>query len=167
MAPGDGLIARLPRVKGPYQANAAIKDLTWFRAGGPAGVLYIPPDADDLAAFLKGVPRDVPLTVIGVGSNLLVRNGGVEGVVIRLGRGFMNVVAEPTSRLRAGAAAAAAVVEVVEHARLGPDLRPGVDFGNPGLLGLRRCDTERNGERQRAGTRDGLSHGPQPLLELA
>jgi UDP-N-acetylmuramate dehydrogenase len=97
-----GLIARLPRVKGPYQANAAIKDLTWFRAGGPAEVLYIPPDADDLAAFLQGVPRDVPLTVIGVGSNLLVRDSGVEGVVIRLGRGFMNIVAGGRWRARRG-----------------------------------------------------------------
>jgi UDP-N-acetylmuramate dehydrogenase len=87
MAAGAGLIARLPRVKGPYQEGAAIKDLTWFRAGGPAEVLYIPPDADDLAAFLKELPEDVPVTVIGVGSNLLVRDGGVSGVVIRLGRG--------------------------------------------------------------------------------
>jgi len=104
-ASGGGLIARLPRVRGSYQANAAIKDLTWFRAGGPAEVLYLPPDADDLAAFLKDVPKDVPLTVIGVGSNLLVRDGGVEGVVIRLGRGFMNAVAEPLHRVRAGASA--------------------------------------------------------------
>lgn len=104
-ASGGGLIARLPRVRGLYQANAAIKDLTWFRAGGPAEVLYLPPDADDLATFLKDVPKDVPLTVIGVGSNLLVRDGGVEGVVIRLGRGFMNAVAEPLHRVRAGASA--------------------------------------------------------------
>lgn len=100
----DSLIARLPRVKGPYTANAAIRDLTWFRAGGPADVLYIPSDADDLAAFLSGCPGDVPVMVIGVGSNLLVRDGGVEGVVIRLGRGFMNVTREGETRLRAGAA---------------------------------------------------------------
>lgn len=101
---GNALIARLPRVKGPYTANAAIKDLTWFRAGGPADVLYIPSDADDLAAFLQGCPQDVPVMVIGVGSNLLVRDGGVEGVVIRLGRGFMNITREGDNRLRAGAA---------------------------------------------------------------
>jgi UDP-N-acetylmuramate dehydrogenase len=105
MAAAARVIARLPRVKGPYQEGAAIKDLTWFRAGGPAEVLYIPPDADDLAAFLKELPEDVPVTVIGVGSNLLVRDGGVSGVVIRLGRGFMNVNADPMHRLRAGAAA--------------------------------------------------------------
>lgn len=129
--PSD-LIARLPRVKGPYQADAAIKDLTWFRAGGPAEVLYIPPDADDLAAFLKGVPGDVAITVIGVGSNLLVRDGGVDGVVIRLGRGFMNVRAEGT-RIRAGAA----VLDVaVSKAALDAGLS-GLEFmrGIPGAVG--------------------------------
>lgn len=126
------LIARLPRVRGPYQANAAIKDLTWFRAGGPAEVLYIPPDADDLAAFLKGVPADVPVMVIGVGSNLLVRDGGVDGVVIRLGRGFMNVSAEG-HRVRAGAA----VLDVaVSKAALDAGLS-GLEFmrGIPGAVG--------------------------------
>jgi UDP-N-acetylmuramate dehydrogenase len=101
---GEALIARLPRVRGPYTANAAIRDLTWFRAGGPADVLFIPADADDLAAFLMGCPADVPVLVIGVGSNLLVRDGGVPGVVIRLGRGFMNITREGDTRLRAGAA---------------------------------------------------------------
>jgi UDP-N-acetylmuramate dehydrogenase len=126
------LIARLPRVKGPYQANAAIKDLTWFRAGGPAEVLYIPPDADDLAAFLKGVPQDVAVTVIGVGSNLLVRDGGVDGVVIRLGRGFMNVAAEG-NRVRSGAAVLdVAVSKAALDARLS-----GLEFmrGIPGAVG--------------------------------
>jgi len=101
---GEALIARLPRVRGPYTANAAIRDLTWFRAGGPADVLFIPADADDLAAFLAGCPADIPVLVIGVGSNLLVRDGGVPGVVIRLGRGFMNITREGETRLRAGAA---------------------------------------------------------------
>lgn len=131
-AAASGLIARLPRVKGPYQANAAIKDLTWFRAGGPAEVLYIPPDADDLAAFLKALPADVPLTVIGVGSNLLVRDGGVDGVVIRLGRGFMNVSAEGT-RVRAGAS----VLDVAaSKAALDAGLS-GLEFmrGIPGAIG--------------------------------
>jgi UDP-N-acetylmuramate dehydrogenase len=101
---GEALIARLPRVRGPYTANAAIRDLTWFRAGGPADVLFIPADADDLAAFLAGCPADIPVLVIGVGSNLLVRDGGIPGVVIRLGRGFMNITREGETRLRAGAA---------------------------------------------------------------
>lgn len=101
---GEALISRLPRVRGPYTANAAIRDLTWFRAGGPADVLFIPADADDLAAFLAGCPADIPVLVIGVGSNLLVRDGGVPGVVVRLGRGFMNITREGETRLRAGAA---------------------------------------------------------------
>ncbi|MFN9779800.1 MAG: UDP-N-acetylmuramate dehydrogenase [Alphaproteobacteria bacterium] len=101
---GEVLIARLPRVRGPYTANAAIRDLTWFRAGGPADVLFIPADADDLAAFLAGCAADIPVLVIGVGSNLLVRDGGVPGVVVRLGRGFMNITREGETRLRAGAA---------------------------------------------------------------
>lgn len=127
------LIARLPRVKGPYQANAAIKDLTWFRAGGLAEVLYIPPDADDLATFLAGVSTDVPLTVIGVGSNLLVRDGGVDGVVIRLGRGFMNAAAEGDHRVRAGASVLdVAVSKVALEAGL-----TGLEFmrGIPGAVG--------------------------------
>jgi len=133
MAVGAGLRARLPRVKGPYQEGAAIKDLTWFRAGGPAEILYIPPDADDLAAFLKELPEDVPVTVIGVGSNLLVRDGGVSGVVIRLGRGFMNVTADPLRRLRAGAAALdVAVAKAALEAGL-----TGLEFmrGIPGTVG--------------------------------
>jgi UDP-N-acetylmuramate dehydrogenase len=133
MSAGASLIARLPRVRGPYQPGAAIKDLTWFRAGGPAEVLYIPPDADDLAAFLKDLPEDVPVTVIGVGSNLLVRDGGVGGVVIRLGRGFMNVVADGLHRVRAGAS----VLDVaVAKAALEAGLT-GLEFmrGIPGTVG--------------------------------
>ena len=129
----ERLIARLPRVKGPYTANAAIKDLTWFRAGGPAGVLYIPSDADDLAAFLSGCPGDIPVMVMGVGSNLLVRDGGIEGVVIRLGRGFMNVTREDGNRLRAGAG----VLDVaLAKAALGEGLT-GLEFlrGIPGGIG--------------------------------
>jgi UDP-N-acetylmuramate dehydrogenase len=129
----QALLARLPRVRGPYTANAAIKDLTWFRAGGPADVLFIPADADDLATFLKGCPSDVPLLVIGVGSNLLVRDGGVEGVVIRLGRGFMNVTRDGAHRLRAGAA----VLDVaVAKAALEAELA-GLEFmrGIPGAVG--------------------------------
>jgi UDP-N-acetylmuramate dehydrogenase len=120
-------------VSGPYTANAAIKDLTWFRAGGLADVLFIPADAGDLATFLKGCPSDVPLLVIGVGSNLLVRDGGVEGVVIRLGRGFMNVTRDGTHRLRAGAA----VLDVaVAKAALEAELA-GLEFmrGIPGAVG--------------------------------
>jgi len=102
---GARLITRLPRPRGRLLADHSLAELTWFRVGGPAEVLFAPEDEDDLADFLAGTPQDVAVTVIGVGSNLLVRDGGVPGVVIRLGRGFAQVAAEPGFRLRAGAAA--------------------------------------------------------------
>ena len=82
------LLDRLPPVRGRYSEDAVLHRITWFRVGGPAEVLFRPLDKDDLAAFLAAVPADVPVMALGVGSNLLVRDGGVAGVVIRLGRGF-------------------------------------------------------------------------------
>ena len=101
---GQALLKRLPTVAGRLEANAPLADLTWFRVGGPAEVLFSPADEADLAAFLKGTPEDVPVYVIGVGSNLLVRDGGVPGVVIRLGRGFAALEAEGETRIRVGTA---------------------------------------------------------------
>jgi len=98
------LIARLPRVRGRLTANTPIGPLTWFRVGGPAEVLFRPADQDDLCAFLAGTPPDIPVTVIGVGSNLLVRDGGIAGVVVRLGRGFADIVPDGDC-VRAGAGA--------------------------------------------------------------
>jgi UDP-N-acetylmuramate dehydrogenase len=98
------LIDRLPPVRGRLTENAPLDRVTWFRVGGPAEVMFRPADRDDLAQFLAAKPAGVPLTVIGVGSNLLVRDGGVPGVVLRLGRGFADIAAEGT-RVRAGAAA--------------------------------------------------------------
>jgi UDP-N-acetylmuramate dehydrogenase len=98
------LIETLPPVRGRLSANASLAGITWFGVGGPAEVMFRPLDADDLAAFLQALPGDVPVTVIGVGSNLLVRDGGIEGVVIRLGRGFATI--EPDGlQVRVGAAA--------------------------------------------------------------
>lgn len=91
--PLPSLIERLPEVRGSYRAGAALKDVTWFRVGGPAEVMFRPADIDDLCLFLRGKPADVAVTVLGVGSNLLVRDGGVPGVVIRLGRGFASLAA--------------------------------------------------------------------------
>ncbi|MDR3514397.1 MAG: UDP-N-acetylmuramate dehydrogenase [Azospirillaceae bacterium] len=89
---GTGSLAeRLPAVRGRLTAAAALDGSTWFRVGGPAEVLFKPADLDDLSAFLAGCPADVPVTVIGVASNLLVRDGGVPGVVIRLGPAFGQV----------------------------------------------------------------------------
>lgn len=98
------LIERLPPVRGELAENAQIARFSWFRVGGPAEVLFTPADVDDLAGFLAEKPEDVPVTVIGVASNLLVRDGGVGGVVVRLGRGFAGIEIEGT-RVRAGAAA--------------------------------------------------------------
>lgn len=82
------LLARLPMTRGRLRADADLGKATWFQTGGTAEVLFRPDDAEDLSDFLRLVPADVPVTILGVGSNLLVRDGGLEGVVIRLGRGF-------------------------------------------------------------------------------
>ena len=98
------LIERLPRVRGRLTQNAPLAQLTWFRVGGPAEVMFRPADLDDLAEFLAGKPKDVALTVVGVASNLLIRDGGVPGVVVRLGRGFVDIEAT-TDEVAAGAGA--------------------------------------------------------------
>jgi UDP-N-acetylmuramate dehydrogenase len=97
------LIDRLPAVRGRYTADAPLAGVTWFRVGGPAEVMFRPADIDDLADFLAAKPVDVPVTMIGVASNLLVRDGGVPGVVIRLGRGFAEIKADGET-VRSGAA---------------------------------------------------------------
>ncbi|MGL4442971.1 MAG: UDP-N-acetylmuramate dehydrogenase [Alsobacter sp.] len=97
---------RMPGLRGRLVADAPLAPLSWFRTGGPAEMLFEPADEADLAAFLAACPPDVPVTVIGLGSNLLVRDGGVAGVVIRLGKGFQDIAVEASSRLRAGAGAA-------------------------------------------------------------
>jgi UDP-N-acetylmuramate dehydrogenase len=91
------LKAKAPDVRGRLLANQTLADLTWFRVGGPAQVLFMPEDEADLAYFLGALPADIPVTVIGLGSNLIVRDGGVPGVVIRLGRGFNDIRVEGTT----------------------------------------------------------------------
>ncbi len=95
---------KLPDLRGRLVANAPLSDFTWFRVGGPAQLLYTPADEADLAYFFKHLPDGLPVTVIGLGSNLLVRDGGIPGVVIRLGRGFGGIEIEDSIRLRAGCA---------------------------------------------------------------
>jgi UDP-N-acetylmuramate dehydrogenase len=85
-------------------SNQPLAELTWFRVGGPAQVLFMPEDEADLAYFLGRLPPEIPVTVVGLGSNLIVRDGGVPGVVIRLGRGFGEVKVEEGTRVRAGTA---------------------------------------------------------------
>jgi UDP-N-acetylmuramate dehydrogenase len=98
------LRARLPRLRGKLLANQSLAELTWFRVGGAAQILFVPENDEDLAYFLAGLPEHIPVTVIGLGSNLIVRDAGVPGVVIRLGRGFGEITLESDSRMRAGAA---------------------------------------------------------------
>jgi UDP-N-acetylmuramate dehydrogenase len=97
-----GLIQRLPRVRGRLAENVPLAQLTWFRVGGPAEVMFRPADVEDLAQFLARKPKDVKVTVIGVASNLLIRDGGVPGVVVRLGRGFVEIEAKGDT-VKAGA----------------------------------------------------------------
>ena len=93
----------MPDLRGRLLANQSLAELTWFRVGGPAQLLFMPEDEADLCYFLAQLPADIAVTVIGLGSNLIVRDGGVPGAVIRLGRGFGDIAIEDL-KLRAGAA---------------------------------------------------------------
>ncbi len=122
----------LPPVRGTTTPDAPLKDLVWFRAGGRAEVLFRPADAEDLATFLAAKPSDLHVSVIGVGSNLLVRDGGIPGVVVRLPAAFGRIKVERT-RIRAGAAALdAAVARTAADAGIA-----GLEFlrGVPGTIG--------------------------------
>ena len=122
----------LPKVRGKLMDDAALKDFVWFRAGGPAEILFRPADENDLQLFLAKKPPEMPVTAIGVGSNLLVRDGGMKGVVIRLPARFGKIEVEG-NRMRAGAAALdAAVARAAADAGLG-----GLEFlrGIPGTIG--------------------------------
>lgn len=132
LSPTSSLLDRLPPVRGRLTADAPLAGVTWFRVGGAAEVMFRPADADDLAAFLAGVPADVPVTVIGVASNLLVRDGGVPGVVIRLGRGFADITADGETVTAGAAALDLNVAKVACGADLG-----GLEFlsGIPGTIG--------------------------------
>jgi UDP-N-acetylmuramate dehydrogenase len=127
------LATHLPELRGKLKLDALLADLTWFRVGGPAEVLYSPADEADLAYFMANTPPEIPVTIIGLGSNLLVRDGGIDGVVIRLGRGFGDITVEENSRLCAGAA-----VPDVQVARAAADAGiAGLSFyrGIPGCVG--------------------------------
>lgn len=125
-------IADLPTVRGKYIESADLSALTWFRVGGAADVLFQPADEDDLAHFLKNTPENVPVHPVGVGSNLLVRDGGVRGVVIRLGAPFAKIEIDGV-QVTAGAAALDAQVA----RRVGAAGVAGLEFyrGVPGTIG--------------------------------
>ena len=98
------LKSALPQLRGRLLANEPLAPLTWFRVGGPAQVLFMPEDEADLAYVLRQLASDIPVTVVGLGSNLIVRDGGLAGMTIRLGRGFGEIALEGGTRVRAGAA---------------------------------------------------------------
>lgn len=106
---GEALLAslgdRLSDLRGRVTPHAEMDKITWFRAGGAADALFQPADEEDLVAFMKAVPREIPITVVGIGSNLLVREGGIEGFVVRLSaKGFGEAEVISPTRIRAGAA---------------------------------------------------------------
>ena len=125
----------LPTVRGKLLRDEPLGPFTWFRVGGAAELLFLPADHEDLAAFLKALPAEVPVTVLGVGSNVIIRDGGLPGAVIRLaGRAFAGVEADPqTQRIVAGAAALdAQVARAAAKAGIA-----GLEFyaGIPGTIG--------------------------------
>lgn len=123
----------LPPVRGSLLRDEALAPFTWFRVGGPADAVFLPADEQDLSDFLAALDPSIPVMTIGVGSNLLVRDGGVEGVVIRLGRGFNGVEVLGATSLRAGAAVPDAIL-----ARKAADAGiAGLEFyaGIPGTVG--------------------------------
>lgn len=101
----EGLRAQAPDLRGRLIANAPLAPYTWFRVGGPAQALFTPADEDDLAYFLQRLPAEVPVTTIGLGSNMIVRDGGVAGVVVRLsGKAFGEIEILEGCKIRCGAA---------------------------------------------------------------
>ena len=126
------LIDRLPRPRGRLTADAPLGPQTWFRAGGPAEALFRPADRDDLASFLEALSPDIPVTVLGVGSNLLVRDGGVKGVVVRLLREFTRIAVDGTEVVAgAGALDLNVALTARDHALAGLEFLSGI----PGTIG--------------------------------
>lgn len=126
------LVDTLPSLRGRVQANGPLAPFTWFRVGGPAEALVRPADAEDLAQFLRALPPDVPVHAIGACSNLIVRDGGLPGVVLRLARGFSAITADADAVI---AGAAALDVTVAEYAAA--EGLAGLEFlsGIPGSIG--------------------------------
>src|SRR6202048_2325956 len=127
------LKAAMPRLRGRLLANQSLAELTWFRVGGPAQVLFTPADEDDLAYFLAHLPGEWPVYPVGVGSKLIVRDGGMPGVVVRLGaRGF----GETTAQNDTFSAGAAALDKRVAEAAAAANIS-GLEFffGIPGTIG--------------------------------
>ena len=127
------LKAAMPDLRGRLLANESLAPLTWFRVGGPAQVLFTPSDEDDLAYFLKNLPQELPVYVVGVGSNLIVRDGGMPGIVVRLSpRGFGETAVQGDIVVAGAAALDRRVAETAAGANLA-----GLEFyfGIPGTIG--------------------------------
>lgn len=123
----------LEGLRGELRRNESLAKYSWFRVGGPADLFFAPEDEADLVACLKQVPRDMPILVLGLGSNLLVRDGGFRGLAIKLGRGFQGIKVEVDHQIRAGAGAAdVKVARVAAEAGIA-----GLSFlrGIPGTIG--------------------------------
>src|ERR1700736_5117705 len=142
------LKAAMPQLRGRLLANQSLAELTWFRVGGPAQVLFTPMDEDDLAYFLAHLPDELPVCVVGVGSNLIVRDGGMPGVVIRLApRGFGETSAQGDIVSAGAAALDKRVAETAAAANIG-----GLEFffGIPGTIGgALRMNAGANGSETR------------------
>lgn len=122
----------LPAVRGKFEVNAPLDKLTWFRVGGPADILFTPEDRDDLSEFLQQIPAQMPIMPLGVGSNLLIRDGGIEGAVIRFGKKFSTVTIEGSDIIAGAGAPGIAVAGAARDAHLA-----GLEFlrGIPGTIG--------------------------------
>lgn len=130
----EKLMNQLPPVRGKYREYADLSKTSWFKVGGRAEILYKPADREDLSAFLSACPENIPITILGVCSNVIIRDGGISGVVIRLGREFSEIdINESAQIVTAGAAALDANV-AMEAARKGCE---GLEFlsGIPGCIG--------------------------------
>ncbi len=126
------IINPLPPVRGRLLAGEALAPFTWFRVGGPADALFLPKDEQDLTEFLMALPADVPVTVLGASSNVIVRDGGIEGVVVRLTPAFGKVAADGMSVTAGAAALDARVSQAAAQAGIA-----GLEFfsGVPGTIG--------------------------------
>ena len=127
------MLTRLPQVRGTYREQAALADVSWFRVGGHADILFAPADEADLQSFLANCPEDIPVTVLGACSNTLIRDGGVAGVVIKLGRPFGDIKINAERQVDAGAA----VPDLMLSKQVAEAALSGLEFfrGIPGTVG--------------------------------
>ena len=127
------ILSRLPQIRGSYREQVELADVTWFRVGGCADILFSPADEADLQTFLANCPEEIPVMVLGACSNTLIRDGGVSGVVIKLGRPFGDIVIDADGQVKAGAA----VPDLMLSKQVAEAELSGLEFfrGIPGTVG--------------------------------